>query len=184
MYYKKSASWLSNAPFQCFGAAVTDEFVPLCLDWDDKPDWVSTHGTTTMRALHDCAIVQAVLPEAGVPVLYSTGHGVHAVFPNTVRQVDFQAVLRLLCFRTSSYFSSCETSASDCDGTVCGGYAAICSLDGPTLRVGRKIGRGRDITRLTPRSEVNSDLIMCHDAMIRRYNHRGIGAPKPVDTLF
>jgi hypothetical protein len=188
-YYKTSAKWLGVAnPFQCFGAPGTSERVPLCLDWDDRPDLIPEHGTTTIRALHDCAIVRTILPEAGVPVLYATGHGVHAVFPNTVRQIDFRVVLDLLAMRemgccTYALGSSFRIPA-ECGGTVCTGYASICYVDGPTIRVGRKPGRGRDITRLTPRGESNSDMIRAHDAMVRRYNHRGVNAPQETTPLF
>lgn len=165
-YYKRASG---AAKFQCFGVGSSAEMAPVLLDWDNK------FGQSTIaRVYHDLAIVMALLPEAGEPVLYRTGHGIHVIFTQLVKMVDYQAMLDFVHgdYAGDRYTVHSAEGPNEFGGTACSGFCATAYVYGPTLRVGRKEGRGRDIFRITPRAYANSPLVDTHDAMVRHYSNR------------
>lgn len=170
-YYKKASM---GAEFACFGVRPDSEMSPAVFDWDF---W---YGTSTItRVYHDLAVIMALLPEAGDPVLYRTGHGMHVVFTKLVKQTDYNALLDLIGAQREHWYAGGAQTPNAAGCTVCGGFAEICQENGAVLRTGRKPNRGRDIFRVTPRAYSNSPLVDIHDAMVRQYNAKG-GRVKPV----
>jgi len=165
-YYKRASG---GAKFECFGVGSNVDMTPALFDWDNK-----IGQSTIARVYHDLAIVMALLPEAGEPVLYRTGHGYHVIFTELVRMCDYRVVLDMVSGESCGdrYAVHAVERLNELGCSACSGFCATAWVYGPTLRVGRKAGRGRDIFRVTPRAYANSPICDTHDAMVRHYSAR------------
>lgn len=155
----------------CLSRDTSDGWSILAADWDYP---------YSDQIWDEMVQIMSLLPEAGTPALYTTGHGVHALWPNLVRWEDAKAILQLFTPAeavVTNRYGAVVALIGDGQGfgTICHGFSGIARRQGQIyLRVGRKPDREADIRRITRRADnADSPIIQAHDAMVRRYNHQG-----------